>query len=125
MLEQQQTQIDQLQQEIAAVQTTQASSTTAVPTGACDEAVMREATRKAGERFAANDLRQALGYYQDAVTACPQSPRAQLNLGHVYEAMSDVPEATAHYKQAADASGPPADPDAVAQARTALVRLQK
>jgi Tfp pilus assembly protein PilF len=125
LLQQQQTQINQLQREIEALQTARSSSSPLAPPGGCDESVMQEATRKAGERFAANDLSQALSYYRDAVTACPRSPRAQLNLAHVFETMNDRPEAISHYKDAAAAPGPPPDAEAAAQAREALARLQK
>jgi Tfp pilus assembly protein PilF len=86
---------------------------------------MGEATHKGAERFAANDLTRALAYYQDAADACPTSPRAQVNLAHLYEAMNDNAQALAHYQEAVRLSGPPADPDAVAEARAAVARLQK
>src|SRR6266446_5055143 len=82
----QQTQLDQLKQQVAALQSQRAygATTTAAP-GACDTDVMREATRKGGARFAAGDFAQALGYYQDAVSACGTNPRAQLNLARTFE----------------------------------------
>jgi tetratricopeptide (TPR) repeat protein len=125
-LVQQQTQIDQLKQQIAALQTTRASyASAAPPPGGCDEVVLREASRKGGERFAANEFPQALAYYQDAVTACPGNARAELNLARTLEASGDRSEALAHYKLAADASGPRADEGSAAQAHDALARLQK
>ncbi|MGH7841632.1 MAG: hypothetical protein ACREQT_08900, partial [Candidatus Binataceae bacterium] len=64
-LEQQQTQLDQLKQQVAALQTQRAASSGTYPAAtACDEAVMREASRKGGERFAAGDFAHALAYYQ-------------------------------------------------------------
>ena len=125
-LEQQQTQIDQLKQQIVALQNQSPGySTAATPPGACDETVMREASRKGGERFGANDFAHALGYYQDAATACPKNGRAHLNLARTYEAMGQRGEALAQYKLAADASAADADSDTTSQARAALTRLRK
>jgi Tfp pilus assembly protein PilF len=84
---------------------------------------MREATRKGGERFAASDFSGALGYYQDALTACPKSAQAMVNLARAYEAVGDRAEAVAHYKTAANASGSGTDAAAVRDARAALTRL--
>jgi tetratricopeptide (TPR) repeat protein len=84
---------------------------------------MREATRKGGERFAASDFSGALSYYQDALTACPNSAQANLNLARAYEAVGDRSEAVAHYQNAAKASGADADAEAVHDARAALSRL--
>ena len=86
---------------------------------------MHEASRKGGDRFAANDFGHALGYYQDAVAACGKNGRAQLNLARTYEAMGERADALAHYKLAADASGADADAVTASQARDALARLQK
>ncbi len=125
-LVQQQAQLDQLKQQIIALQNQRpAYSTTPPPPGSCDEAVMHEAARKGGDRFAANDFGHALGYYQDAVTACPKNARAQLNLGRTYEAMGDRTRAIEHYELAAAASASDTDADTAAQARDALSRAQK
>jgi len=123
-LAQQQAQLDQLKQQVEALQAqNSANRVTAVAPGACDETVMREASRKGGERFAASDLPHALAYYQDAVSACPQNSRAQLNLARAYEAIGDSTQALAHYKVAAQATG---DGDSAAkEARDALARLQR
>jgi hypothetical protein len=123
-LQDQQAQLDQLKQEVAALQNQHASySTAASPPGACDPAVMAEATHKGGDRMASGDTAGALGFYQDAVTACPASAAAQLNLANTYETMGDRPEALRHYRIAAGAGGPDADAGAVDKARAALVRL--
>ncbi|MGH7865189.1 MAG: hypothetical protein ACREQB_09375, partial [Candidatus Binataceae bacterium] len=53
--------------------------------GSCDPSVRDLATSKGGERFAANDFQQALGYYEDALVACPNSPRAEFNVARTYE----------------------------------------
>jgi tetratricopeptide (TPR) repeat protein len=132
-LEQQQGELDQLKKDVAALQAqqstpsynTSAGSTSAAGNpapGGCDTAVMRVATRKGGERFAATDFARALGYYQDALTACPASPQAQLNVARTFEAMGDRTQAIAHYKLASEAVGA-GDADAVRQAREAIARL--
>lgn len=116
-------QLDQLKQEIEALQTQNANNATSYPpANGCDDGVMREASRKGGERFAAGDFPHALAYYRDAVTACPKNAEAQLNLARSFEASGDRPEALAHYRLAATGSG---DGDAVRQAQDAVTRLQK
>jgi Tfp pilus assembly protein PilF len=84
---------------------------------------MAAATHKGGERMAAGDTVKALGFYQDAVAACPTSAAAQLNLANTYETIGDRIEAVQHYRIAADASGGDADPAAASKAREALSRL--
>jgi tetratricopeptide (TPR) repeat protein len=122
-LDNQQAQLEQLRQELAALQA-QHSYTSAAPTpGSCDEGIMREATRKGGERFAVGDFSSALNYYQDAVTACPEDAHANLNLARAYEAVGDRPNALTHYRTAANSKGSQANDDAVRQARAALSRL--
>jgi len=129
-LDQQQKELDELKQQVVALQGAQQAPPSYVATpashdaavGGCDRAVMREATRKGGERFAASDFTHALGYYQDAVTACPGSGQAQLNVARAFEAIGDRAQAISHYKrasQATDAEGA----DAVRQAREAIARL--
>ncbi len=123
-LQDQQAQLDQLKQEVAALQGGHANYNTApAPPGTCDSAVMAVATRKGGERMAAGDTAAALGFYQDAVTACASSAAAQVNLANTYEAIGNRAAAVAHYRIAAGASGADADAAAVGQARDALSRL--
>jgi tetratricopeptide (TPR) repeat protein len=123
-LQDQQTQLDQLKQEVSALQNQHASYSTVAPQpGACDEAVKAAATRKGGERMAAGDASKALGYYQDAVTACPTSAEAQLNLANAYESIGDRAEAVQHYRLAASATGPGAGAGATRKAREALSRM--
>jgi len=123
-LENQQTQLDQLKREVVALQTQNpAYNYPSLPPGPCDANIMREATRKGGERFAAGDFSGALGYYQDALTACPKSAPANLNLARAYEAIGDRAQAISHYRTAANASGSNTDAEAVSQARAALTRL--
>ena len=119
----QQAQLDQLKQQVSALQSGRAAySTVASQPGACDQAVMAAATRKGGERMAAGDTTKALGYYQDAVTACATSAEAQLNLANSYESIGDRPEALQHYRMAA-ATGSGADAGAIQKAREALSRI--
>lgn len=122
-LDEQQTQLDLLKQQVAALQTSHAYSTAQPPAGGCDKDVMAAATHKGGERMAAGDTVKALGFYQDAVTACPTSAAAQLNLANTYEAMGDRTEAVQHYRSAAAATGAEADAATVSKAREALNRL--
>src|SRR5690348_14392268 len=68
-LERQQIELGQLKQEVTALQTPHpAYNQPPSTTGSCDQNIMREATRKGGERFAASDFSGALSYYQDALT---------------------------------------------------------
>jgi tetratricopeptide (TPR) repeat protein len=123
-LERQQTELDQLKQEVSALQNPHPTyNYPSAPTGSCDQAIMHEATRKGGERFAAGDFSAALGYYQDALSACPNNAQANLNLARAYEAAGDRAQAVSHYRIAANASGSDADADAVRDARAALSRL--
>jgi len=123
-LERQQNELNQLKQEVATLQTQRpANNYPSLPPGSCDTNIMREATRKGGERFAASDFSAALGYYQDALTACPNSAQANVNLARVYEAVGDRAQAVAHYRTAANASGADANAEAARDARAALSRL--
>jgi tetratricopeptide (TPR) repeat protein len=93
---------------------------TTVPT--CDEAAMRTAMRHGTDRFAAREFTMALGYYQEALTACPNSAQAQFNVARAYEALGDRYMATDYYTRALQSA--PSDDAAVgAQARQALERL--
>jgi tetratricopeptide (TPR) repeat protein len=125
-LDQQKAELDQLKQQVADLQAArQPYPTTAPPPGSCDKAVMQVATRHGGERFAASEFTKALGYYQDAVTACPTSAQAELNVARAYEALGDRGQAMDHYQRAIQSA--PSDHDAAAglakQAQQALARL--
>ena len=122
-LAKQQTELDQLKQEVVALQNPQPAYYQPLPAGSCDQNIMHEATRKGGERFAANDFSGALSYYQDALTACPNNAQANLNLARAYEAVGDRAKAVAHYKVAASSTGSGVDAEAVRDARAALSRL--
>jgi tetratricopeptide (TPR) repeat protein len=122
----QQAELDQLKQQVTVLQNQGgqgAYSTPSIAPNACDTDVMKDATRKGGERMAAGSSAEAVGYYQDAVTACPGSAEAQLNLAHAYEISGDNAAALQHYRLAAAASGPNADPAAIQKAREAIARL--
>jgi tetratricopeptide (TPR) repeat protein len=122
----QQAQLDELKQQVTVLQNQSGQGsymTPAIAPNACDAAVMKEATRKGGERMAGGNPVEAVGYYRDAVTACPSSAEAQLNLAHAYEITGDSSAALQHYRLAAAASGPNADPAAIEKARDAITRL--
>jgi tetratricopeptide (TPR) repeat protein len=85
--------------------------------------VMRKATHRGGEAFAQSDFKQALGYYQDAQTACPGNAEAELNLARAYEALGEREAAVSNYTRAANAASG-SDPAIVKQARDALERLR-
>ncbi len=123
-LDQQKAELDKLKEEVATLKAAQQPSypTAMPPPGSCDPAVMAEATKRGGERFAASDFSRALGYYQDAVTACPTSAQAQLNVARAYEALGQRAQAVDHYKLATQSTAA-ADSDAAGQAREALARL--
>jgi FimV-like protein len=126
LVEQQQTQIEQMQQQIEALKTNQGAGYTpgmASNNGGCDKAVETTASQRGGERFAAGDFGKALGYYQDAVTACPTDDRAQLNVARAYEAMGDKASAIKIYRRVANENTPTVSA-AQTQAQNALVRLQ-
>jgi tetratricopeptide (TPR) repeat protein len=126
-LDQQKAELDQLKQQVADLKAAQQPSypATAPPPGSCDKAVMQVATRHGGERFAASEFTKALGYYQDAVTACPTSAQAELNVARAYEALGDRDQATDYYRRAIQSA--PSDHDAAPgvseQAQQALTRL--
>ena len=123
-LEHQQTELSELKQQVEALETQRlAYSPAPSSSGSCDPNIMREATLKGGALFAASDFSGALSYYQDALTACPNNARANLNLARTYEAVGDRAEAVAHYRLAANAGGTEIDPEAVRDARSALNRL--
>jgi tetratricopeptide (TPR) repeat protein len=123
-LDRQQAELDQLKKAVSLLGTQHPADPYQSPSqGACDPNILREATRKGGERFAAGDFDAALAYYRDALTACPKNAQANLNLARTYEAVGDRAQAVAHYRMAANGSGSEADPEAVHEARAALSRL--
>lgn len=82
---------------------------------------MEKATRKGGDAFAAGDPHKALGYYQDALTACPGNSKAEMNLARTYEALGDRSAAIEHYRAVAKSGS--SDSQSVQDARVALSRL--
>jgi len=125
LVKQQQTQIEQMQQEIESLKVNQTGYTPGVSSnaGGCDKGVETTATQRGGERFAASDFGKALGYYQDALTACPTDDRAEVNVARAYEALGDKASAVKHYRKAANSGGATVS-DAQTKAQNALVRLQ-
>ncbi len=120
-----QAQIEQMQKEIAALngqQTYGANAPAPGTPGTCDKGVMQSATRRGRDAFASGDLKRALGYYQDAITACPEDPGAELNVARTYEAMGDRTQAIEHYRVAANAKD--SSSSAAQDARVALSRLK-
>lgn len=125
LVKQQQIQIEQQQQEIEAIKNRQASYTPGVAStaGGCDQGVENTATKRGGERFAAGDFNKAILYYNDALTACPNDDRAEVNVARTYEALGNNAAAIKHYRKAAESNGPTVS-DASEQARAALERMQ-
>jgi tetratricopeptide (TPR) repeat protein len=121
-VQQQQAQIQKMQEQIAALKSGQSYSTTPPAPGSCDKSVMAEASRHGGDKMASGDFSRAVGYYNDALTACPDNAQAEVNLARAYEAMHESDKALANYRLAA-ASTDPADASAVQEARLALKRL--
>ena len=105
-VEQQQKQIEQMQEQIEEIKAQNGSHTSSAASGSCDHDVMSQATRQGGDKFAAGDFPGALGYYHDALAACPGNARAELNLGRAYEALNDTGQALAHYQSAASSTDP-------------------
>jgi len=125
LVKQQQTQIEQMQQQIDALKSNQTPYTPGVAStsGGCDRGVEQSATKRGGERFAAGDFNKAILYYNDALSACPTDDRAEVNVARTYEALGNNAAAIKHYRKAAESNGPTVS-DASDQAKAALVRLQ-
>jgi len=121
-VQQNQNQIEQMQKEIAELKAQQTYRTPQPLPNSCDRDVLARATRQGGDNYASGDFSKALGYYQDALMACPGNPRAELNVGRAYEALNDRQQALNYYQQAA-ASGDPTETDAEKEAHTAVDRL--
>jgi tetratricopeptide (TPR) repeat protein len=121
-LEAQQIEIDRQAHELATLRQQSSYEGAPAPTGSCDRDIMRKATRRGGERFAAGDYKHALGYYDDALKACPRNAEAELNLARTYEAMEQRAPARLHYQKAVEAAGGD-DLTAARQAQEALARI--
>jgi len=120
-VQQNQQQLEQQAKEIAELKSQQGYQTPQ-PLPGCDRDVMARATRDGGDHYASGDFSKALGYYQDALTACPGNARAELNIGRAYEALNDRQQALTHYQQAAS-SGDPTETAAEQEAHTDADRL--
>jgi len=128
--------IEQTQRELATIQAGQNSAPPPAPgasagangsanasaIGGCDKNVEATATKRAGDAYAASDMTRALGYYQDALTACPSSAKAALNLAHINETMSNRDAAIRYYRQAAASKD--ADAHTLKDAKSSLLRLR-
>ena len=99
----------------------QPAATTLPPPGSCDDAVMRKAIAHGDDQYAAGKYEIALGYYQDASTACPGNAQAELSLARAYEKQGDRQQAAHYYKLARDAAG--SDNAVADQARQGISRL--
>jgi len=127
LVQQQQEQLERQQQELEALKANQNQGytpgvATSAP-GGCDKGVESVASQRGGQRFSAGDFSKALGYYQDALAACPTDDRALVNVARTYEALGNKVSAIKYYRKAADSSGPTVS-DASEEARAALERLQ-
>ncbi|HYL57752.1 MAG TPA: hypothetical protein VEU51_02695 [Candidatus Acidoferrales bacterium] len=127
LVQQQEGQIEEQQREIARLQANlnaaPASAVSIPPSGGCDKTVEQTASQRGGERFASGDFPKALGYYQDALIACPTDDRAEINVARTYEAMGDKQKAITHYRIAANRDTTTVT-DAQDEAKAALLRLQ-
>ena len=121
-VQQNQEQIERMQREIEDLKAQQAYRTPQPTPGSCDRDVLARATRQGGENYSSGDFNKALGYYQDALAACPGNARAELNVGRAYEALNERERALNYYQQAAS-SGDPTEKAAEAEAHTAVDRL--
>jgi tetratricopeptide (TPR) repeat protein len=118
----QQAQIDRQGHELEQLRSQQQpAATTLPPPGSCDDAVMHKALAHGDDQYAAGKYGVALGYYQDAVTACPGNAQAELSLARAYEKQGDRQQAARHYKLARDAAG--SDSTAAEQARQGIARV--
>ena len=60
------------------------------------------ASHRGGDKFAAGDFNKALGYYQDALLACPNDERAEVNVARSYEALGNKVAAINLYRKVAE-----------------------
>jgi tetratricopeptide (TPR) repeat protein len=130
LVQQQQEQLEHQQQELEQLQANQnqsyAPGAATSPRGGCDKEVEMTATHRGGEKFAAGDFNKALGYYQDALLACPNDDKAEVNVARTYEALGNKVAAINMYRKVADAgdANSATVSDAQEEAKAALLRLQ-
>ena len=127
LVQQQQSELEQQQQELEALKVQQNQTytpgvATSSPNG-CDKQVEQVASQRGGDKFASGDYAKALGYYRDALMACPTDDRASVNVARTYEALGNNAQAIKFYRKAADSPGPTVS-DASEEAKSALLRLQ-
>jgi tetratricopeptide (TPR) repeat protein len=122
-VEQNEALIEQQQRDIERLKAEQPGAPEPVPgtTGSCDKGVEATATRRGGDAYSSGDMSKALGYYQDALTACPSSSRADMNLARVYETLDNRDAAIRYYRAAASAKD--SDGAKSSDANAALARL--
>ena len=116
--------IEQQQRDLAKLQVEQQNlppAPTPGKTGNCDKGVEATATKRGGDAYASGDMSRALGYYQDALTACPSSSKADMNLARVYETLDNRDAALRYYHAAASAKD--SDGASATAANAALARL--
>jgi tetratricopeptide (TPR) repeat protein len=127
LVQQQQEQIEHQQQELEQLQATQNQSYTpgaaTSARGGCDKEVETIARQRGGDKFAAGDFNKALGYYQDALMACPNDEQAEVNVARSYEALGNNVAAINLYRKVADSNSATVS-DAQEEAKAALLRLQ-
>ena len=120
--EQNQTMIEESQRQIASLQAQQSGPPPSPgKTGGCDKNVEAAATHRGGDALASGDMTKALGYYQDALTACPNSSKADMNLARLYETLDNREAALRYYRAAASSSA--SDGQKSKEAQAALSRL--
>jgi tetratricopeptide (TPR) repeat protein len=127
LIQQQQEQLEHQQQELEGLKASQNQTYTpgvaSSPRGGCDKEVESAASQRGGDKFAAGDFSRALDYYQDALLACPNDARAEVNVARTYEAQGNKVAAIKFYRKAAD-NGSATVSDAELEAQSALQRLQ-
>jgi tetratricopeptide (TPR) repeat protein len=133
LVQQQQDQLERQQQEIEAIKANQNQNqnqnqnyTPGVAMsspGGCDKGVESMASQRGGQKFSTGDFNAALGYYQDALAACPNDDRAEVNVARSYEALGNKVSAIKYYRKAAETGGP-TETDAEDEAKASLLRLQ-
>src|SRR5260370_37756332 len=127
LVQQQQEQLEHQQQELEQIQASQNQGYTpgmaSSSRGGCDKDVEMTATHRGGDKFAAGDFNKALGYYQDALLACPNDERAEVNVARSYEALGNKVAAINIYRKVADSNSAIVS-DAQEESKAALLRLQ-
>jgi tetratricopeptide (TPR) repeat protein len=127
LVQQQQEQLEHQQQELEQLQANQNQNYTpgvaSSGRSGCDKEVEMTATHRGGDKFAAGDFNKALGYYQDALLACPNDERAEVNVARSYEALGNKVAAINLYRKVADSNSATVS-DAQDEAKAALLRLQ-